>query len=184
MTCLLYFQQVLRSATSIYFCLVSGTHKACISHLRLEVKKIAMWVNRVLQTMERIYSKRSRETLEMIKKRLLQEKLDAYSATNQLKRLNTRMHNVCTKKRARSHASGHADVCTPVLAHPPLQMSESHNMLRYKRKINVNASTASSSPFLFLSPVTFSQTIQECTSSPPTHKLECVRGSMAKHKCN
>lgn len=148
-------------------------------HENVSEKGLAMWVNQFPQKMEHIYSMNSQETLD--KKKASQNKLNTYCATI---RWNPCLHNGRTEKRTRPHTLGHADVWTPTLAHAPLQMNESCNMHRYKRKINVNPSAVSSSPFLFLSPVTFSQTTQERTSNPPTHEPECVRGSTAKQKCN
>lgn len=95
LTCL-YFLQTLRSNTSIYFSFILSTHKACISHLRLKMKKIAAKPI----SADNGARKSSRETLEMIKKRHHKANW-IYCATNQVKRTCTYMHNGCIKSRPR-----------------------------------------------------------------------------------
>lgn len=118
-----------------------------------------MWVSPFLQKVEDIYIVGSQETLQMKANwihTVLQIRLKACMLT-------------CTTG-AQRNAQDHTPQDTQTCAHPraPLQMNESCNMHQSEREINVNPSAVSSSPFLFLSPVTPSQTIQECTFNPPT----------------
>lgn len=123
-----------------------------LSHPRLKVKKIAtMWASQFPQKMERIYSLSSWETLEMIKDEHLKAN---WIRTVQQIRLSGRT-GVLTMDAQRPHTHTHTHTLYARWHTPCCKWVSHAKCISIKRKINVNPSTAFSSPFLLLSPVTF-----------------------------